>query len=56
MSVLRLTRVFAAPRERVFAAWTEPELVRTWWAAQHGWSTSAAEIDLRAGGAYRLSM
>lgn len=56
MSVLRLARVFQAPRERVFAAWTEPELLRTWWAARHGWATSSVAVDLRAGGAYRLSM
>ena len=56
MSVLRLTRTFAAPRERVFAAWTEPEVLRTWWAARHGWATSAVAVDLRPGGSYRLSM
>ena len=56
MSGLRLTRVFAAPRERVFAAWTDPHLLRSWWAAQHGWSTSLAEVDLRKNGHYRLSM
>ncbi len=56
MSVLRLTRRFAAPRERVFDAWTDPELLRTWWAALQGWETSVAEVDLRPRGRYRLSM
>jgi uncharacterized protein YndB with AHSA1/START domain len=53
---LVLTRRFAAPRERVFAAWTHPELLRRWWAAVGGWSTSRAEVDLRPEGRYRLSM
>jgi uncharacterized protein YndB with AHSA1/START domain len=56
MTVLRLTRRFAAPRERVFAAWTDPALLRRWWAALQGWETSDAEVDLRPSGRYRLSM
>lgn len=56
MSVLRLTRRFEAPRERLFDAWTDPALLRRWWAALHGWDTSLAEVDLRPGGRYRLSM
>ncbi|MDQ4030697.1 MAG: SRPBCC domain-containing protein [Actinomycetota bacterium] len=56
MSELRLTRRFAAPPERVFAAWTEPELLRCWWAALAGWQTALAEVDLRPGGRYRLTM
>lgn len=56
MAELRLTRRFAAPRERVFEAWTNPELLRRWWAALQGWETSVAEVDLRPQGHYRLSM
>jgi uncharacterized protein YndB with AHSA1/START domain len=56
VSVLRLTRRFAAPRERVFDAWIDPALLRRWWAALHGWETSLAEVDLRPQGRYRLSM
>ena len=29
-----ITREFRAPREHVFRAWTEPELVRRWWPAR----------------------
>jgi uncharacterized protein YndB with AHSA1/START domain len=56
MSELRLERTFAAPAAEVFAAWTEPEVLRRWWAAQPGWQGAAAEVDLRVGGRYRLAM
>ncbi|MFI0369741.1 SRPBCC family protein [Actinomadura sp. 1N219] len=48
-----MSRDFAAPRALVFAAWTEPDLVRRWYGA-HGWDVVAAEIDLRVGGAWRF--
>lgn len=54
--MLRLTRRFAAPRERVFDAWTDPLLLSRWWAALQGWETSRAEVDLRPQGRYLLSM
>jgi uncharacterized protein YndB with AHSA1/START domain len=56
MAELRLTRRYDAPPERVFAAWTEPAVLRRWWAAVQGWQTSSAAVDLRPGGRYRLSM
>jgi uncharacterized protein YndB with AHSA1/START domain len=47
------TRVFAAPRDLVFEAWTRPEHVRRWW-GQRRFTVTVCEIDLRAGGAYRF--
>ena len=29
---LNITRTFAAPRDQVYAAWTEPEHLKQWWA------------------------
>jgi uncharacterized protein YndB with AHSA1/START domain len=55
-TVLRLQRVFDAPPERVYAAWTDPALLHRWWAAEPGWTTPEATTDVRVGGAYRLSM
>lgn len=55
-TVLRLTRRFGAPPERVFDAWTDPRLLSRWWAAVAGWETAVAEVDLRPGGRYRLAM
>jgi uncharacterized protein YndB with AHSA1/START domain len=53
---LELSHRFAAPREKVFEAWTDPEVLRRWWAAAPTWDTPLAEVDLREGGSYRLSM
>jgi uncharacterized protein YndB with AHSA1/START domain len=53
---LRLERTFDASAEAVFDAWTNPEVLRRWWAAGPDWETPLAEVDLREGGAYRLSM
>lgn len=55
-TTLVLTRTFAAPREKVFHAWTEPEELKKWWAAGPGYTTPIAEVDLRVGGRYRLGM
>jgi uncharacterized protein YndB with AHSA1/START domain len=56
LAVLRLERSFKAPPEEVFDAWTNPEVLRRWWAAGADWHESGAEVDLRVGGRYRLSM
>jgi len=52
---LVLARIIDAPRAKVFRAWTEPELIRRWWAPQP-WTTSEADIDLRPGGVGRIVM
>jgi uncharacterized protein YndB with AHSA1/START domain len=44
-----ITRVFDAPRELVFKAWTEPERLKRWWGPK-GYTTPYCEIDLRPGG------
>lgn len=48
-----LTRRFAAPRRLVFAALTEPDLLRRWLGAE-GWHLVEAHVDLRVGGAWRF--
>ena len=52
---LVLERDLAAPPERVFAAFTEPEQLEQWWWPK-GFRCPAAEVDLRVGGGYRLGM
>jgi uncharacterized protein YndB with AHSA1/START domain len=53
---LRLERTYDATPEEVFDAWTNPEVLRRWWAAAPTWRAPVAEVDLRVGGGYRLSM
>ena len=52
---VRLVEVFDAPRERVFAAWTEPERLKRWW-GPGAFRTTEAEVDLRPGGRYALTL
>lgn len=47
-----LTRVFDAPRDLVFEAYTKPEHVRNWYGLRT-MTTHICEIDLRPGGAWR---
>ena len=52
---LVLIRIFDAPPEKVFRAWTEPELIKQWFAPLP-WITPQAETDLRPGGASLIVM
>jgi len=54
---ITITRVFDAPRELVFKAWTDPEHVARWFGPA-GFETprESVEIDLRVGGRYHLRM
>jgi uncharacterized protein YndB with AHSA1/START domain len=52
---LTITRDLAAPREKVFRAWVEPEELRRWWGPK-GFTTPYAEFDPRPGGAVRVDM
>ncbi len=52
---LQIRRTFAAPRAKVFRAWTDPEELKKWWGPE-GYVTPIAEVDLRVGGRYRLGM
>jgi uncharacterized protein YndB with AHSA1/START domain len=52
---LIVRRTFAAPRERVFAAWTSAELLRAWFVPP-GNEVRAIAFDARTGGRYRIEM
>lgn len=52
---LILTRVFDAPREKVYRAWTEPEIMKQWFAPLP-WTTPKAETDVRPGGSSTVVM
>ncbi|MCE9556440.1 MAG: SRPBCC domain-containing protein [Planctomycetes bacterium] len=50
-----ITRLYDAPRELVFRAWTEPARMAAWW-GPHGFTNPVCEMDVRRGGAYRIDM
>ena len=50
---LRISRVFDAPRERVFDAWTKQEQF-VQWMCPPGVEITLCEIDMRRGGAWRI--
>jgi uncharacterized protein YndB with AHSA1/START domain len=54
---LTIVRIFEAPREAVFRAWTEPEAFAQWF-GEHGSTVpvDAATMDVRPGGAWRAVM
>lgn len=50
-----LTRTFDAPRELVFAAFSQCEHLKHWW-GPHGWSLPVCEMDFRVGGSWFYCM
>jgi|SoiMetStandDraft_2_1073263.scaffolds.fasta_scaffold07694_5 uncharacterized protein YndB with AHSA1/START domain len=52
---LVFTRVFDAPVERVWQAWTDPEQVMRWW-GPNGFSCPVAKMDFREGGTSLVCM
>ncbi|MCB1139143.1 MAG: SRPBCC family protein [Leptospiraceae bacterium] len=52
---LVLERLIAVPVDRVWAAWTEPELLKKWFCPRP-WQLGHCEVDLRPGGLFRTVM
>lgn len=52
---IHIERVFDAPRDRVFAAHTDPESIPQWWGPR-GTTTIVEEMDATTGGAWRFAM
>lgn len=52
---LILQRIFDAPPEKVYRAWTDPELLKQWFAPLP-WTTPGAVMDVRPGGANCITM
>ena len=50
-----ITRLFYAPRDLVWRAWTEPGFVMQWWGPK-GYTSPSCTIDLRVGGKYLYCM
>ena len=52
---LDITRVFDAPREAVWKAWTDPRRFMRWWGPE-GFTSPSCIMDLRVGGKYLFCM
>lgn len=50
-----ITRVFDAPRELVWKAWTDPQIAMQWWGPK-GFTTPVCKMDFRVGGRFLLCM
>jgi uncharacterized protein YndB with AHSA1/START domain len=49
------SRIFDAPRELVYTAWTDPNHLKNWWGPK-GFTNTFYEFDLRPGGRWRFMM
>ncbi len=52
---LVITRIFDAPRQLVWKAWSKPEMLMKWWGPKD-FTCPAARIDFRVGGKYHVAM
>jgi uncharacterized protein YndB with AHSA1/START domain len=52
---MTVTRIFDAPRELVWKAWTDPHYARQWWGPK-GFTTPIYRSDFRAGGKFFICM
>lgn len=50
---IRMKRMFGAPRDRVFAAFTQPELLKRWFFGKPGGTLAVCEVALKAGDPFR---
>ena len=50
-----LTRAFSAPPQRLFPAWTTPELIRRWMLGPEGWRMTECRTDPRPGGEFHFA-
>jgi uncharacterized protein YndB with AHSA1/START domain len=49
------SRMFDAPRDLVWSAWTDPKHLAQWW-GPNGFTTTTSEFDMRPGGVWRFVM
>lgn len=55
MKDVNITRIFDAPRARVWEAWTDPEELKQWWGPE-GFTAPSIRQDLRVGGTFVYAM
>lgn len=52
---VRITRLIDGPRELVWRAHTDPDLMRRWMLGPDGWRMTVSEVDVSVGGRYRIA-
>ena len=52
---ITVSRIINAPRELVWRAWTDADLIRRWWGPKR-FTSPAFEMDVRVGGDYMGAM
>ena len=52
---LEIVRVLAAPRAKLWRAWSDPKILKEWWCPRP-WVTEVRAFDFRAGGAFHTYM
>jgi len=52
---INVDRSFLAPRDLVWAAWTNPEILDQWWAPKP-WQNETISMDCRSGGMWHYCM
>ena len=52
---LEIVRLVAAPREKVWRAWSDPEILKKWWCPRP-WVTEVRAFDFRSGGFFHTFM
>ena len=53
---IKITRTYNAPREKVFRAWTDPEVIKKWFAPSDEFAVPEVQVDAKVGGRYRIVM
>jgi uncharacterized protein YndB with AHSA1/START domain len=54
-SSIVITHHFDAPVETIWAAWTDPAIVRRWWGSDPNGVVTSAELDVHVGGHFEIS-
>lgn len=52
---LKIERIFNAPKDKVWDAWTNPKIIKQWWGPE-GFTAPSIKVDLKVGGKYIYAM
>ena len=53
---IELKKTVSATPQEVFKAWTEPEIMKKWFAPSHEYDVPSLDVDLKVGGAFHVEM